>query len=81
MTQDFALSHTHRRSDADELTGSLKGGCMALTRGRLLSASVGLPREFEYNGRPAKSAIWKTPVAGRFSPGSWARTSRRKASR
>jgi len=22
-------------------------------------------REFEYNGRPAKSAIWKSPVAGR----------------
>jgi len=22
------------------------------------------PREFEYHGRPAKSAIWKAPIAG-----------------
>jgi len=28
---------------------------------------VGLPREFEYNGRPARSAIWKSPVAGRVA--------------
>jgi MOSC domain-containing protein YiiM len=33
-------------------------------RGRVLSINVGRPREFEYNGRPAKSAIWKNPVAG-----------------
>ena len=26
-----------------------------------------MPREFEYDGRPARSAIWKTPVAGRVA--------------
>ncbi len=35
--------------------------------GRILAVSVGMPREFEYNGRPARSAIWKTPVAGRVA--------------
>ena len=40
---------------------------MAITRGNVLSVSVGLPREFEYNRRPAKSAIWKYPVAGRVA--------------
>jgi MOSC domain-containing protein YiiM len=38
---------------------------MAAIGGRVLSVNVGRPREFEYNGRPAKSAIWKSPVAGR----------------
>ena len=38
-----------------------------MTQGRVLAVSVGLPREFEYNGRPAKSAIWKDPVAGRVA--------------
>ena len=33
---------------------------------RVLSVNVGLAREFEFNGRPAKSAIWKTPVNGRI---------------
>src|SRR5499425_205397 len=40
---------------------------MAITRGKVLSVNVGLPREFEYNGRPARSAIWKSPVAGRIA--------------
>ena len=31
---------------------------------RVLSINVGRTREFDYNGRPAKSAIWKSPVAG-----------------
>jgi len=34
---------------------------------RVLSVNVGTVREFEYNGRPAKSAIWKSPVAGRIA--------------
>jgi MOSC domain-containing protein YiiM len=34
---------------------------------RVLSVNVGRPREFEFNGRPAKSAIWKTPVASRIA--------------
>jgi MOSC domain-containing protein YiiM len=34
------------------------------SRGRVLSINVGRPHEFEYNGRLAKSAIWKAPVAG-----------------
>jgi len=33
---------------------------------RLLSVNVGRTREFDYNGRPAKSAIWKSPIAGRI---------------
>jgi MOSC domain-containing protein YiiM len=33
----------------------------------VLSVNVGLPREFEYNGRSARSAIWKLPVAGRVA--------------
>ncbi len=34
---------------------------------RVLSINVGRAREFDYNGRPAKSAIWKSPVAGRIA--------------
>ena len=34
---------------------------------RVLSVQVGLPRAFEYAARPAKSAIWKSPVAGRVA--------------
>ena len=40
---------------------------MATPLGKVLSVNVGLPREFEYNGRPARSAIWKSPVAGRVA--------------
>ena len=35
--------------------------------GKVLSVSVGGAREFEYHGRPARSAIWKTPVSGRVA--------------
>jgi MOSC domain-containing protein YiiM len=34
---------------------------------RILSVNVGGPREFEYRGRAAKSAIWKSPVPGRVA--------------
>ncbi len=34
---------------------------------RVLAVSVGGAREFEYRGRPARSAIWKSPVAGRVA--------------
>lgn len=34
---------------------------------RVLSVSVGKPRQFEYHGRPARSAIWKSPAAGRVA--------------
>jgi MOSC domain-containing protein YiiM len=37
------------------------------TRGKVLSVNVGGVREFEYSGRPAKSAIWKSPIAGRIA--------------
>jgi MOSC domain-containing protein YiiM len=37
------------------------------TRGCVVSVNVGSIREFEYNGRPARSAIWKSPVAGRIA--------------
>lgn len=39
---------------------------MAIDVGKILSVNVGGVREFEYNGRPAKSAIWKSPVDGRI---------------
>lgn len=38
---------------------------MAVSPARVLSVNVGTPREFEYAGRAARSAIWKTPVDGR----------------
>jgi MOSC domain-containing protein YiiM len=34
---------------------------------RVLAVSVGGPREFDYHGRPARSAIWKSPVSGRVA--------------
>ena len=40
---------------------------MTTTGGTVLSVNVGRVREFEYNGRPAKSGIWKSPVAGRVA--------------
>lgn len=38
-----------------------------MTNGKVLSINVGAVREFEYKGRPAKSAIWKAPVVGRIA--------------
>lgn len=38
-----------------------------IVMGRVLSVSVGTPREFEYRGRTARSAIWKTPRVGRIA--------------
>ena len=40
---------------------------MAITGAKVLSVNVGLVREFEYNGHPAKSAIWKSPAVGRIA--------------
>jgi MOSC domain-containing protein YiiM len=40
---------------------------MATPAGRVISVNVGGPREFEYHGRPARSAIWKTPATGRIT--------------
>src|SRR4051795_10926690 len=37
------------------------------TIGKVLSVNVGTAREFEYAGRPARSAIWKSPVVGRVA--------------
>src|SRR3954464_12820071 len=34
---------------------------------RVLAVSVGGPREFDYHGRSARSAIWKSPVSGRVA--------------
>jgi len=39
---------------------------MATPQGQVLSVNVGGVRDFEYNGRPAKSAIWKSPTVGRI---------------
>jgi len=33
----------------------------------VLSVNIGGAREFDYRGRPAKSAIWKSPVSGRVA--------------
>jgi MOSC domain-containing protein YiiM len=35
--------------------------------GKVLAVNVGAVREFEYDGRPAKSAIWKSPAVGRIA--------------
>jgi MOSC domain-containing protein YiiM len=40
---------------------------MATSTGRVLSVNVGTAREFDYNGRPARSAIWKSPAVGRVA--------------
>jgi len=40
---------------------------MATTVGKVLSVNVGTAHEFEYSGRPAKSAIWKSPAVGRIA--------------
>jgi MOSC domain-containing protein YiiM len=40
---------------------------MPTTVATVLSVNVGRARQFDYNGRPAKSAIWKSPVAGRIA--------------
>jgi NAD(P)-dependent dehydrogenase (short-subunit alcohol dehydrogenase family) len=40
---------------------------MPTTVTKVLSVNVGRAREFDYNGRPAKSAIWKLPTASRIA--------------
>jgi MOSC domain-containing protein YiiM len=35
------------------------------TAGWVVSVNVGRPRQFQYDGRNVKSAIWKSPVSGR----------------
>jgi MOSC domain-containing protein YiiM len=40
---------------------------MTTPAGKVLSVNVGGAREFEYNGHPARSAIWKSPVVGRIA--------------
>src|ERR1700737_58854 len=40
---------------------------MATSGGKVLSVNVGIVREFEYSGRPAKRAIWKSPAVGRIA--------------
>src|SRR5262249_57957726 len=34
---------------------------------KVLSVNVGGVRKFDYHGRPAQSAIWKSPVSGRVA--------------
>ena len=40
---------------------------MKNTIAKIVSVNVGTPKEFEYKGRTAQSAIWKTPVNGRVA--------------
>lgn len=35
--------------------------------GRVVSVNVGMTREFDFQGHPARSAIWKAPVPGRVA--------------
>jgi MOSC domain-containing protein YiiM len=49
------------------LTRSQGGKPVASTPGKVLSVNVSGVRAFEYNGRPARSAIWKSPVVGRVA--------------
>lgn len=50
------LSHTI--GDASNALGTV---------GTVLSVNVGTPREFDYRGHSARSAIWKTPAPGRVA--------------
>jgi MOSC domain-containing protein YiiM len=40
---------------------------MATSAAKVLAVNVGTVREFEYGSRPARSAIWKSPVDGRIA--------------
>src|SRR3954469_7087438 len=40
---------------------------MATTAGKVLSVNLGGVRAVDYNRRPARSAIWKSPVLGRVA--------------
>lgn len=40
---------------------------MTTEAGKVLSVNVEAARQFEYGGRPVRSAIWKSPVAGRIA--------------
>lgn len=40
---------------------------MTVDRGKVLSVNVGGIRQFDYHGRPAVSAIWKSPIKGRVA--------------
>ena len=40
---------------------------MTSETGTLVAVSVGLRRQFDYKGRSAESAIWKSPVVGRVA--------------
>src|SRR5260370_36337620 len=40
---------------------------MGTSGGKVLSGKVGRVREFEVGGRPARSAIWKSPAVGRIA--------------
>ena len=40
---------------------------MAPGNAKILSVNVGGVRNFDYHGRPAQSAIWKSPVSGRVA--------------
>ena len=45
-----------------------------MTSAKVISVNVGRPRAFEHSGKPAESAIWKSPVAGSPRPGELALT-------
>src|SRR5262249_38497620 len=55
------------RAFVEGFIGSQGGERMTITRGSVLPVTFALPRDFESNVRPARSAIWKSPVAGRVA--------------
>jgi MOSC domain-containing protein YiiM len=72
MAASFRSGHEHNHPAAPiaetKCRTTLEGGKrMATLMGRVLSVNVGGVREFEYAGRRAKSAIWKSPAVGRIA--------------
>src|SRR5262245_49839123 len=58
--------NSRRRVNSTVRRTGKEGKLMATTGGKVLSVNVGAAREFEYSGRPAKTAIWKAPAVGRI---------------
>ncbi len=61
------MRHRIGRPTIKETGNDERGEKVEVTRGTVLSVNVGGVRQFEYRGRPAVSAIWKSPVMGRVA--------------
>src|SRR5262249_26297793 len=70
--QDHAEAGFAARSPEKAITGSEarlidSRAARPVMTSKVLSVSVGTPREFDYQGKSARSAIWKAPVSGRVA--------------